>query len=143
MPSVVLDTVIFVRALINPSRRWGRLVFEHYPHYTLVISQPLVLELLDVLHRPKLARKYRILPDLDIARVLTLIGSAQLVDVGEVPSVSRDPNDDKFLATAVTGGADYLVSEDEDLLVLGSHEGVRIVDALTFLRILDEAAGQP
>jgi putative PIN family toxin of toxin-antitoxin system len=143
MPSVVLDTVIFVRALINPNGRWGRLVFDHYPRYTLVISQPLVLELLDVLHRPKLARKYGILPGLDIACVLTLVSQAQLVDMGEVPSVSRDPNDDKFLATAVAGGADYLVSEDEDLLVLGSHEGVRIVDALTFLRILDEAAGQP
>ena len=51
--------------------------------------------------------------------------------------MSRDPKDDKFLATAVRAGADYLVSEDQDLLVLGEHEGVEIVDAVTFLRLIE------
>ena len=37
------------------------------------------------------------------------------------PQVSRDPKDDKFLATAVASEADYVVSEDRDLLDLGAH----------------------
>jgi putative PIN family toxin of toxin-antitoxin system len=104
MPIAVFDTVVFVRALINPHGRWGRLVFEYYSRYTLLVSRPLVVELLDVLHRPELARKYRIVPGLDLAGVLALLGEAQLVELDEAPSVSRDPNDDMFLATAVTGG---------------------------------------
>lgn len=45
--------------------------------------------------------------------------------------MSRDPKDDKFLEYAVAGGADYLVSGAEDLLVLGEVPGIPIVDAPT------------
>jgi predicted nucleic acid-binding protein len=58
-----------------------------------------------------------------------------------VAAVSRDPKDDVFLATAKAGHATYLVTEDNDLLVLGSYEGTRIVDAATFLRLLETATG--
>jgi predicted nucleic acid-binding protein len=44
-----------------------------------------------------------------------------------------------ILATAVSGGADYLVAGDKQLLKLGSFEGVRIVDSRAFLDILDRA----
>jgi predicted nucleic acid-binding protein len=54
--------------------------------------------------------------------------------------MARDPKDDKFLATAKAVAADYLVSEDEDLLVLEEYEGTRIVNAAAFLRILESGA---
>lgn len=41
------------------------------------------------------------------------------------------------MATARAARADFLVSEDKDLLVLGTYDGTRIVDAATFLRALD------
>jgi hypothetical protein len=47
-------------------------------------------------------------------------------------AMSRDPSDDKFLECAVTGRADCLVSGDNDLLVLGSVEGIPIIDGATF-----------
>ena len=50
MLRVVFDTVIFVRALINPHGIWGRLIFQHADAYTLVISPPVVAEILEVLH---------------------------------------------------------------------------------------------
>jgi len=55
--------------------------------------------------------------------------------------VARDPNDDKILATASAAGADYLVSEDLDLLVLREYQGTRIVSAATFLGILERQDG--
>lgn len=69
----------------------------------------------------------------------TVIDRAKSVDVSVVPAVSRDPKDDKFLATAKAAGAAYLVTEDEDLLVLGNYEGVQIVTAEAFLAIIDES----
>lgn len=59
------------------------------------------------------------------------------IDLSAMPRVSRDPNDDPFLATAKAGGAECIVSEDNDLLVMEEYEGIRIVDAAAFLRILD------
>lgn len=137
-PRVVFDTVVFVRSLINPRGRWGQLVFRHYARYRLVISPAIALEILDVLRRPAIARKFRALETLDVPRVIDLLSQAEVVEVESIPAVSRDPNDDKFLATAVAGSASFLVTEDQDLLVLQEHEDVRIVDALTFLRVLEE-----
>lgn len=60
-----------------------------------------------------------------------------MIDIGEFPAVSRDPKDDKRLATAALASADHLVSEDEDILVIGEYQGVTIVEGRTFLRLLE------
>lgn len=137
MPDVVFDTVVFVRSLLNPHGVWGRLVFAHYADYRLILSRPVLEEILEVLDRPELKRKYRTTQGLDRQRLFALFEQAELVDVEHVPAVSRDPKDDKFLATARAGAAQYLVSEDHDLLDLKEYEGVQIVDAVTFLQILE------
>jgi len=134
---VVFDTVIFVRSLINRSGLWGRLVFTHGERYRLVTSEPIVVEILEALHRPELTRKYRGASNANLQTILDILAHAEIVIVDEIPAVSRDPKDDKFLATAALAGADYLVSEDQGLLVLQEYEGVRIVDAATFLDLLD------
>lgn len=137
---VVFDTVVFVRGLINPRGRWGVLLFDRAASYRLVVSPPTVLEALEVIGRPAVVRLFRPVPDRDAAAVGLLLAGAETVDLDleTMPRVSRDPKDDKFLATAVAGVAGYLVSEDRDLLVLEEHDGIVIVDAETFLRILDE-----
>ena len=60
------------------------------------------------------------------------------VQVGDViPVIKADPDDDKVLACAVSGGADYLATYDPHFLPLGeSYQGVRIVDGLHFLYIV-------
>lgn len=55
---------------------------------------------------------------------------------GPIPVVCRDPKDDYLLAHAVRAGADYLVTGDDDLLVLGSHSGVEIVSPSAFVERL-------
>lgn len=60
------------------------------------------------------------------------------MEVAEISPICRDPEDDKFLATAVLGEADYVVSEDRDLLDLREQQGIKIVDVATFLKVLGE-----
>ena len=139
MRRAVFDTVIFVRALINPHGAWGRLVFQHGAAYTLIVSPPVVAEILEVLHRPELTRRFRTLLGLDLARVIEILDRAEVVEIDEVPAVSRDPKDDKFLATAAAAQADFLVTEDNDLLVLDPYEGCRIVTAGRFLAALEHS----
>ena len=136
MLRVVFDTVVFVRSLINPHGRWGELIFEHYHKYTLAVSKPIVTEILEVLHRPEIIKKFRTEQYLDLKTVINLLGKATVVKITEVPDVSRDPKDNIFIATAVNAGADYLISEDEDLLTIGSYKGVKIVNSLKFLKVL-------
>lgn len=139
MISCVFDTVVFVRSLLNPRSRWGRLVFDWADGYHLFVSTAIVRETLGVLERPAVARKYRFVAGFDTATVFEILANAEFIEPDTIPAVARDPNDD--LAVAATAHADYLVSEDNDLLVLGEHAGVRIVDAAAFLAILEAQPG--
>jgi len=143
MHRVTFDTVVFVRSLMSPYGWWARLVFDYADRYTLVVSEPVVKELTEVLHRPALTRKYRPLATRSISTILSLLAAAEWVDTPDIPPVSRDPKDDKFLATAKAGQADYLVSEDRDLLDLDEYEGIQIITAEEFLHILEEEDQTP
>jgi len=128
-----------VRALIMPHGTVGPMLQRlRWGDYTILYSWPMLDELVDVLNRPRISRKYGLSQD-DIKTVLSLIllrGEA----VTPVRSITacRDPKDNKFLEVAVAGQADVLVSGDEDLLVLHPFEGVPILQPFEFLQQLDD-----
>ncbi len=132
----VLDTVVFVRALINPHGVWGQLL-EAHDEYELVISPAILAEIVDVLNRPELRQRFpRMFALPDIRRLLDVIAKADVVEPERVEPVCRDANDDKFFACAVAGGAQYIVSEDRDILAVGEYHGVRTIRAAEFLALL-------
>ena len=136
MLKVIFDTVGFVRSLINPLSFWGRIIFQHASSYQLIVSQEILVEILEVLKRSHLTVKYQTIQGININKILRIISQSKVVKISNIQSISRDPNDDKFLATAKAAEADYLVSADRDLLDLKEYEGIKIIDAETFLQIL-------
>ena len=137
MLKIVIDTVVFVRSLINPHSRCGKIVFSHNKIYQLFVSEPIVIEILEVLHRPELTVKFRRLKSMDYFMVMEILGQAAVIEIPTIPQVSRDSKDNKFLATAAETKSDYLVTEDNDLLDLKEYQGVKIVNTDTFLHILE------
>ena len=95
------------------------------------MSESVLVELLDVLHRPHLARF--IDPDLRTALL------SQLMELGVrfMPTIQvtdcRDPKDDKYLELALAADAATIVSSDGDLLVLDPWRGVRILKPAAYL----------
>jgi putative PIN family toxin of toxin-antitoxin system len=136
MISAVLDTVIFVRCLLNPSSIPGRIIVDHVTEFQLIVSEPVLNEIHEVLLRPEIRRRVRAFSRVGGAAIRARLAGATVVQVGVIPRVARDRKDDVFLATAAAGNADYLVTEDNDLLVLGTYGATAIVDAAMFLRIL-------
>jgi putative PIN family toxin of toxin-antitoxin system len=132
---VIFDTVVIIRALLDPVSRSGRILFEHSQNYEWIVSLAITAEYLDVTSRPaiasKLARRNR-----SRARFLDLLAESTLVAPASVPAICRDPGDDKFLAAAVAGGSDYIVSADLDLLSLEKYEGIKICDTTTMIDLL-------
>lgn len=53
-----------------------------------------------------------------------------------VDLITADPDDNKFLACAEEGAADFIVSGDRHLLELGQYRGSRIATAREFLEEL-------
>jgi putative PIN family toxin of toxin-antitoxin system len=138
----VFDTNVFLRALINPHSRCGRLLEEFADDYELVLSPAIIREVLEVLHRPRLRAKFPRIAQLDMARIIALFEQAPVVEPMDVPSISRDPNDDEFLACARSARAGYLVTEDRDLLVLEEYEGTRICQPTEFIALLEAGRAQ-
>lgn len=133
---VVIDTQLLLRATVNFRSLPAKIIFDLGHLYELVESVATIAEAQDVLNRPKLRVKFPSLTDAAVARTVALLEAAQKVEPSEVPAVARDAKDDMFLALATESKAQYLVTEDQDLLVLDPYQGVRIISAVDFFRAL-------
>lgn len=134
----VLDTNVLVSGLISDQGPPRQLVDAWLDgRYILVTSLYQVEELNHVLSYPRIARRL-VLEEADLEMILAALLSQAQVVAGELqlPGVTRDPKDDPLVACAVEGGADYLVSGDQDLLVLGKYENTRVVTAREFVELL-------
>lgn len=104
--------------------------------FVLITSYHLVEELVDVLSRPRIAAKYKIDPR-RMAGILDVLEFAEVVPgVPHRSLIERDPDDDWVAAPALEGRADVIVTEDQDILELHEFEGVRVLTAADFLRVL-------
>lgn len=61
-----------------------------------------------------------------------------IVEPKHVEKACRDSFDDYILAAAIAGNAQYIVTADKDLLILGEYKGVRIIKPTEFRRIMKD-----
>lgn len=122
----VLDTNVLISAALSRQGSPYALVQHVLLHARLVFSDPTFEELRSRLYRPKFDRyisldmRERVLRDLSACAVW--------VDVAPpYPGWSRDPDDDKFIATALQAPGSVLVSGDQDLLMAQAPAGLRIL----------------
>lgn len=130
----IVDTNILISAFF-----WGgvpRQVLEvaKRSDSTLIASEDLLAELLDVLEREKFAERLRLIhitPTEFLKKHRELV---EVVAVNPLPQpVCDDPDDDMILACAVSGEADFIVSGDDDLLRLHMYENIPILKPAQFL----------
>lgn len=67
---------------------------------------------------------------------------AEWVVISGAPQGCRDPDDDKFLETALAGGADCLITGDRDLLEMSPFTGIPILAPAAFLEMQRESGQQ-
>jgi putative PIN family toxin of toxin-antitoxin system len=97
----------------------------------VLVSVPVLLELADVLNRPKFD-KY-VTHDERMRFMVSFLKVAEMVEISQSIAVCRDPKDDKLLELAISGTADFLVTGDKDLLVLNPFHRVEIITPREFL----------
>lgn len=137
---VVVDTNLFVSGLIIKRGYPSELLSKwKSKSFILLISYKQRDELIDVLTRPKIAQRYQ-LSNRQAAAVVFLIDTTavQVPLKRKLPVAVRDPKDEHILAAALGGEADYLVTGDEDLLVLNKSEALgnlSIISVAEFLKL--------
>ena len=131
MVRVLVDTTVLVSAFLNPAGSgvaFNILKQAADRTFELLISDFILEEVASVLLRPGRKRGRFGYDDLEVPAFCQGIRRLATIVV-DLPAerIVRDPNDDRILAAAVHGNADYLVSRDQDLLVLGLHGAITII----------------
>jgi putative PIN family toxin of toxin-antitoxin system len=137
---VLLDVNILIRYLLTPHPQSPILSIVEAGisgKYTLLTSPELMKELLHKAHaKPYLVKKisHEILEKFIyiLMKRSTYITATQYI----IPRVVRDPKDDYLITNALIGKADYLVTADKDLLVLGKINNLKILTPEEFLKLL-------
>jgi putative PIN family toxin of toxin-antitoxin system len=136
MIRVVLDANVYVSAVLKPSSNPGQiidLVRRNAIH--LLVSPDIPSEVKAVLLYPRLLKLHHRSPKWIRAYVRELSDLAEMIpgDV-EVNAIKDDPSDNIYLACAVEGKADLIVSGDRHLKDLKSFRQIPIVDPAKFLQ---------
>jgi len=136
----VLDANVYISAVIRPQGPPGQILerFLRASAFEIVLSPAIAEEVLKALAYPKVRKHIRAEIDArawfeDIVVLADLVPGAYALD-----GVSTDPDDDKYVAAAVEGRANFVVTGDPDLLAVKEHAGIRIVSPREFLGALPE-----
>ena len=141
MLRVVIDTNVLVSSVISKKgapafliQAWSEGLFN------LVISEAIITEIERVLSEHSLKQVFKISND-HIASLVELLRRNSILVPGSAAvagAVPADPTDEMFIAAALDGNADVIVSDDKDLLEIESFQGVAILTPRQFLDRIQE-----
>jgi putative PIN family toxin of toxin-antitoxin system len=126
---IIIDTNLWVSFLLTKQFSFLDDFLEN-GKIQLIFSQDFLDEFVDVINRPKL-RKYFSDENLDLI-LETIEQYAEFITVNSNINVCRDPKDNFILSLAKDGSADYLITGDQDLLVIKRFEKTEIITIAEF-----------
>ena len=137
----VLDTNVIISALISRSATPPARILSFWQTHQLdlVLSEAILQEYSRVLRYPHIQKQHKKThKELEIfiqqfRQLATLVYPTK-----EITIVKQGPDDNKFLACAIAGKVQYIVSGDSDLLQVGEYNGIHILLPTVFLRLLEE-----
>lgn len=132
---VVLDTNLFVSYLLTQGETISQIIdYWEQKEFVVLVSPEILSELRDVVRRPRLQPYMTADPHV----LLELLDKdAELVSGRVVlQGLCRDPKDDKFIACAAEGSADFIITGDSDLLDMVQVEQIEIIRPYDFLSVL-------
>ena len=134
----VLDTNVIVSSYLSPTGAPGGICAALEEHrFDCVLSEEVLAEYQRVLTYPRVAVLHQMSGAEVAAQIEWIRRIGVLVRLTDIPIViPEDPADDVVIATAVSGGASYIVSGDADLHRLGEYRGIQILPPTLFLALL-------
>lgn len=130
---VVLDTNIYLSGIFWRGLPHRVLEMARKREYLLFATEEILEEI-----EKKMVEKLEVSPiDADLL-ITGLKAYVNLAKTGkQIRIIKSDPDDDKFINCALGVNAKYIVSGDHHLLDLREYQGIKIVNAREFLKILE------
>jgi len=134
---IVIDANLFASALIKPNSNPGEILdLIKQNQVELILSPVIIKEIKRILLYPKLQKYHRKTTQEIDAYFEDILMFAWIVEGKEdIDIIKDDPTDNKYLACAYEGEADYIVSGDHHLLGIRTYKGIEILKAKSFLNI--------
>lgn len=128
---IIIDTNLWISHLISGSlKSLDDLIVSGIVR--LVFSEELFTEFIEVVSRPKF-RKY--FSEKDIDNLQDLFNNyGEIIKVTTTVDLCRDPKDNFLLNLCIDSEADYLITGDNDLLVIKEIENCTILTYSDFVR---------
>lgn len=138
MIRAVLDANVYVSAAVRPEGPPGQIInrFLAGRAFDIIMSPAIVEEVLRALTYPKVRKYIRLGLDPALWFEDLVVLSHLVAGELKVDGATNDPDDDKYIAAAIEGRADFVVAGDSDLLDLKEYDGIRIVSPRVFLDLL-------
>lgn len=138
MNRVVIDANVLVSAVINRPFSVSQEIYQSFinKHFLLIVSPSILSEVEDVLNRDRIMKLHKHSSKI-LQKIISQLANLSYVVAGKTEiEVVRDPDDDKIIAAAVEGNADYIVSRDRDLLNLKEYLGIKIISPERFMLLI-------
>ncbi len=133
---IVADTNVIISGALWDGAPCDTLLLAMHGDIELFTSQIILAEARKILSDPK-ERFHFSRQEIDdvINCVLTF---AQIIEPTEIVRICRDPKDDHVIACALASKADYVITYDNDLLVLTEYNRIKIVKPEEFLVVMSK-----
>jgi len=129
-PRVVLDTNVLISALVFGGK--PRQIIELFAEEEIEVA--ISSEILSELRR-KVTTKFPAEAKALESYEALFEEDGEVVKLGgQTVNASQDPDDNKFIETALIGDCDYIISGDKHLLELKSYKGIKIIKPAAFLK---------
>jgi putative PIN family toxin of toxin-antitoxin system len=132
----VVDTNLFISGFFGKDSLSAKLQdLWMSQEFELVTSIEIIKEVSRVLRYPRIKKRFHP-KDETLKRFFRLVFRKAVItkDIYKTDRIPDDPSDNKFLACALEGKADFIVSRDEHLRNLKQFHGIKIIDASTFVK---------
>ncbi len=126
---VVIDTNIWISFLIGKKLSALKTLISSQK-IEIIISDEIIDEIEEVSARPKLNKYFPAEKVQEFINLLNILSTRHSIRC--IEAVCRDPKDDFLLALVKETKADYLITGDNDLLLIEKHGATQIVTAEYF-----------
>jgi len=139
MTKAVLDSGVLVSAFLTPKGVSAELLYLAYQEvFQIYLCDEIFKEIKRVLLEYPHIRKYYSYSNRQVTMFCEGLRAAVNL-VTKLPSIKtiiNDPNDDMVVACAVKAKANYIVTRDDDMLILKKYKWIKIVPPEEFIEIL-------
>lgn len=136
---VVLDANIYISSLISSQGHPATIINKWLSgEFDVLLSQPIVDEILRVTGYERLQKKYKKIRENRIEFVDLISKQGIWTEpVERLTVVTADESDNRYLECAIAGVATYVISGDKHLLDIGNYQGISILTPAAFVTLVD------